>query len=194
MITVKFDPQPVLRMLDDIQRRQLPFATAKALTQTAKAVQTKLTAEIERAFDRPTPFTKKAIGIKAARKDTLTAEVFVRDIQAKYLKLQIEGGTRRPIKRALLLPANVALNQYGNMPRNLVKRLRGRKDVFSATINGTPGLWQRVGRSVRLLVGYEPQAQYQRRFDFYGIGQREAERRLPANFARALADALRTAR
>ena len=99
--TVKTNVDQVLRGLEGKLREQIPFATAKALTQTAKDVQRAETAEIGKVFDRPIPFTRSAVGITSATKQSLSAKVFLKDIQAAYLKLQVEGGQRFPKRRAL---------------------------------------------------------------------------------------------
>jgi len=49
------DVSKITRHLSDLSRRQVPFATASALTKTAKFVQQKIREEMPQAFDRPTP-------------------------------------------------------------------------------------------------------------------------------------------
>ena len=182
------------RRLTAIQRRQLPFATALALTATAKDVQRNVEKAIDRGFDRPTPFTRRAIGITAARKTRLIASVFVKRIQAQYLAVQETGGERRPRGRALVLPAAARLNRYGNLPRGAVRRLLGRPDTFSGTVRGIAGIWQRRGRSVSLVVAYEPKARYRPRLGFMDTARKTARARFPIQMRRALERALATAR
>lgn len=106
------------------QQKQVQYATAVALTRTAAVLKRELPAELDRVFDRPTPFTKRGIYLKAARKDDLTAEVGFMDVQAKYLRLQVEGGTRQPGPRGIKLPGNVELNAFGNIPKGLTDKLK----------------------------------------------------------------------
>ncbi|MFL9926012.1 hypothetical protein PQR62_17175 [Herbaspirillum lusitanum] len=96
--------------------KQIPFAAAKGLTATAKDAQGKLTSALPNQLDRPTPFTMKAFGIEPATKQKLYAKVFVKQDQLKYLGFQIAGGVRTPVRRALVVPKGVRLNQYGNRP------------------------------------------------------------------------------
>ena len=173
---------------------QLPFATAKALTDTAKDVQRTVTREIDAVFDRPIPFTRKAIGITYANKRTLTSKVFIKDIQAAYLDLEIIGGTRTPKGRALVLPVDQPTNQYGNLPRGKVKALLARADTFSGRVRGIPGIWQRTRKGLKLLIAYRPRASYRKRFPFYEIAARQVQLSLPRNFQAALAQAVRSAR
>lgn len=106
------------------QQKQVQYATAVALTRTAAVLKRELPAELDRVFDRPTPFTKRGIFLKAARKDDLTAEVGFMDVQARYLRLQVEGGTRQPGPRGIKLPGNVELNAFGNIPKGLTDKLK----------------------------------------------------------------------
>jgi hypothetical protein len=176
-------------------RSQLPFATAKALSDTAIDVSKAETKAIEDVFDRPTPFTKRAIGYKRATKATLSARVFVKDVQAEYLGIEITGGTARPKKRALVIPARgLRLNQYGNIPRNKIRTLLARSDTFSGEVRGVPGIWQRTRKGMKLLILYEPKAKYKKRFPFYDIAKRTVKARIGPNFSAAFALALRTAK
>jgi hypothetical protein len=110
--------------------RQLPYVTARALTDAAFAARTAIRAEMQRVFDRPTPFTMSAFQVRPARKDALVASV---ETKAKpgghYLSVQERGGTRPQtrVERRLadrlayssplyaVIPARGAqLDRYGN--------------------------------------------------------------------------------
>lgn len=182
------------REFQDKYRNQLPFATAKALTNTAQDIQREITRHLPDIFEKPTPFTQRAIGYQRATKRELTALVFVKDIQAAYLGLQVTGGERRPKRRALLLPAGVERNVYGNIPRTKLRTLLRRRDVFSGNVGGIGGIWQRKGRNLRLLIAYEPKAEYRKRFPFYEIARQVASRVLERNFRAAWAQAVATAK
>lgn len=105
-------------------QKQVRFAAAVALTNTAKAVKTALPAVMNRELDRPTPFTTRGIFVTPAKKDTLTAVVGFMDRQAGYLKFQIAGGTRQPGPRGIKLPGNITLNAFGNIPKGLIDKLK----------------------------------------------------------------------
>jgi hypothetical protein len=176
-------------------KAQIPFAASVALNQTAQAVQQKETAALPEVFDRPTPFTMAAIAVERSSKTNLVAKVFIKPIQLQYLKLEIDGGTRTPAKRALLVPAGVALNQYGNMGRNKIQQLLARRDTFSGVIHGVAGIWQRTKKGPpKLLVRYQGKASYRPRFPFYQIAQRTILETLGRNMGSAIDYALRTAK
>lgn len=99
------------RRMSDIERRQLPFATAVALTRTAKVVEAAEIAEMRRVFDRPTRFTLNSLFVRPARKNRLEAVVWVRDYASKaqpptrWLLPEVEGGPREQKRSEKLLGA-----------------------------------------------------------------------------------------
>lgn len=99
-ISVQSEFDQLARFLTDVQKRQLPFATALALTDVAKGTQTDLQAEMAKVFDRPVPYTLRGVYAMPATKARPTAGVFFRDFAGKgvpagrYLKPQIQGGGR----------------------------------------------------------------------------------------------------
>lgn len=104
--------------------KQARFATAVALTRTAQDVQRAVPAELDRDLDRPTDFTKRGTFVLAARKDRLESVVGFRQIQARYMQYQIEGGTYQPRAGGIKLPGNIQLNAFGNIPRGTIARLK----------------------------------------------------------------------
>lgn len=94
-ITVQHDIKKLLPKLEQFSSRQAPFAIAKALTGTAQLVRNEVTGQIPVVFDKPNPFTQRAFAIQKADKRTLTAFVFAKDRQARYLKFGVQGGARR---------------------------------------------------------------------------------------------------
>ncbi len=206
MISIQVDTRPLKRWLSDIEKEQLPFATAKALTVTAAQAKKAVDAQLPKKLDRPRPFTRLAIGIKAARKTQLQSDVFVKDKQAEYLKYAIEGGTRRPKKSAIATPGSkVRLNKYGNMPGargKAGKLLANKAKYFSGVPRGhagaPAGIWQRMGKggrgNIRLVVQYKKQITYKKRLPFRKIVEGVVAHRWRRNFEQAFADAMRTAR
>jgi hypothetical protein len=189
------DFRPMTRALDDLARKQVPFAAARALNDTAAAAQIAVRRQLPSIFDRPTPFTMNSIGVQRATKATLEARVFVKDKQAEYLELQETGGTRQPKKRAILLPRLIRRNQYGNMPRGAVAAARAKPATFSGKLDGVPGLWQRLkGGATKLLAFYASKATYKPRFGFKTRTLKVAQAAWPAAFRQSLAKALASAR
>jgi hypothetical protein len=192
--------------------KQIAFAKATALTSTAWDAKRAVDRQIPQKLDRPTPFTQKAVFVDRATKSKPRAIVGIRPNRWKYLRWVIEGGSKRPDRRALVAPVGVKLNRYGNMPRTAVKRAlakrskTGHGSTFSGKPRGhasaNPGIYERVGRGkaggrtqLRLLVGYRPRANYRPdRLPFGTIVRGVVRNRMGRNIERAVARALETRR
>lgn len=135
--------------------RNLKFAIARGLTQTARIASEELTKQLPQIFESPTPFTKRAIGFAPATRSKQEARVFVRDMQANYLRRQEEGGTRAPEPGSPInVPVGINTNRYGNIARGNIARKRQRPDTFVSRGTGKtshlpPGLYQRSKRTMR---------------------------------------------
>jgi len=134
----------VTRMLNQAAKNVKPVA-AKIVNDVARAVQSAETAEINRVIDKPNRFTQTAIGVKWATPSTLTATVFVKPIQAKYLAVQMTGGTRAmkiseqrfaaAVGRlpALVPSRDIKKDQYGNLSKATQVRLLAEAEGKKAT-------------------------------------------------------------
>lgn len=130
-ISIKHEFDRFAATVDRLHREQLPFATAQALTDTARAAQRQVTEALPAIFDRPTPFTMRALTIIPARKERQFAVVMVRDVQAKYLLPEEIGGERTPAMatrrpgRALVEPGpTLPRDIYGGIPVGTLPQLR----------------------------------------------------------------------
>lgn len=125
--------------------KQLPFATAKALTQTAKKAQARLVGEMKAKFSNPTDYTLDSTFVKPAQKRNLTAVVGLRDRLAKKAHLSMAetlahhftGGDRAwkklevHLNRAGLIGrgeyvvpgAGATLDAHGNMNRGQIAQI-----------------------------------------------------------------------
>lgn len=98
-INVKHTLDKTIARLDRL-RANIPKAAAKALTETARAIERAEQEEMRRVFDRPKTFTLRSLFVKPATARNLTARVGLKDFAgkgtaaAKYLRAQIHGGSR----------------------------------------------------------------------------------------------------
>lgn len=142
-ISVNMQLDRIKNGLRELERNQIPFALAKALTATAKDVQAAEVKEIKDSFDRPTPATLDSIYVQPATKVKPEATVKIKDFMGKgtpavkYLAAEVEGGQRRAkrFERALqaagILPpgyfvvpgAAAELDQYGNIKGSQITQL-----------------------------------------------------------------------
>ncbi|WP_131753584.1 hypothetical protein [Burkholderia vietnamiensis] len=156
-IRVTSNARDVYRGLNDLVKKQLPFAIAQGINRTAQRV---ADAEVENLADtlaNPSPFTRRSVGVKRARKNDPTAVVFMKDIAASYLEPYEIGGVHKLNSRALLNPKNIRLNQYGQLPRGTLAMLKGRPDIFIGavkTVSGETinGVWQRPTNTTRVTL------------------------------------------
>ena len=205
-IDVRKALKPLKRSLTDLQAKQVPFATASALTAVAKLAQAAEKDALHSIFDRPTPFTVSSIAVRPARKTDLTAVVFVKDIAAQYLEPFEDGGRHfLGAKRALLGPRAQKTNQYGNLPRTTTARLRGKPNVFTGKIvtrsgKAISGIWQRGGPkaakagAMKLLIAFDDPQPVKQHLGFRARAERVVKANIKREFRRAMASALASAR
>lgn len=143
MFAVKVDDREMRKAFKKLTERQIPFATANALNILAEDVRQDLVKEMQKDFDRPTPFTLRAFSVQKAGPRRLTAIVAMRDTSAagtpawKPLSAEILGGARRmkALERKLsalsggqyIVPGRGAkLDQYGNVSRGQIGQILSR--------------------------------------------------------------------
>lgn len=206
----------LMRRMNDIAHNQAPFAVAKAMTMTVRDAKKAEDAHILSSFDRPTSFTKRAVAFEGATKKKLSASVFVKDDQAKYLEPQAIGGRRdfKPFEEQfadagapkVALPGRGAvLNQFGNVSKARIKKIAadlnssgGAKRFFKGKPKGQDlpeGIYARVNNNQQIapLFVFANAAVYQKRFNFSEIGKDTINEKFEANLMAAWASALSTA-
>lgn len=239
-IRVRINTSVFARRMDALVAKQMPFAVAKALTDTAKDAQAEGVAEMRRVFDRPTPYALKSLFIRPATKQRLHARVYVKDdtlggftSSAEQLGHQFEGGARKGKRlEGLLLNAGLLsrgeyvvpgegarFDSYGNISRGQVQQIlsqlkvgndpnaykstskRSKRAVARAgAMFWSPGgalprgVWMRRGAGVLPILIVVRTPRYRQRIDLEAITRRTVERKLQANFDRALRTALASAR
>lgn len=168
MLTVKIEGMDDLRRkLNDIGGKQVPFAAARAITQTAKSVEKKLQADMAGAFKSPSPYVKRSTFATVATKASLSATVGLKDQKpsggtapAVLLKEHFTGGRRgnKPFEKAIIalgaMPAGyravpgggMKLDAYGNPSRKDIGEMLG-------SLRSRTQVWKGRGKNVEL-VGY----------------------------------------
>lgn len=142
-IDVRSNAKQTLRQLERLRKEAVPKVMAQALNGTAFDVREALLNEIDRVFDRPKPFTRKALELDKANPHKLTAAVQLKDFAvrgapaSKYLAPQIFGGQRgqkrfeRALQWAGILPQGMVaipgrgapLDAYGNLKGSEITRM-----------------------------------------------------------------------
>ncbi len=224
-INIKTNIKAFEKGLSALAFKQIPFATAQALNAIAAAAVVAEQKNEQKVLDRPKPFTTGAIGVRRATKASMSATVFVKDITAAYLEPYEFGGKNKLNSRALLKPVDAVtdLDQFGNLPRNFLRKLKGRKDIFIGAVRTRIGLvngvWQRsvdVGAPVAvitksgkirntrkatntsgklvLLVKFEDAHQVKQHLDWFGVAKRAVTHNFNREMGKALARAIASAK
>lgn len=217
-ISIAADLRPLQKAFVALHAKQVPFASALALTTLAKGVQAAEADEVSETFATPTPFTQNAFAVAPATKGNLVAVVFPKDVQASYLAPYVHGGERSlGGKRGMLVPVDIGLNQYGNLTKGKLAGLKGKPNVFigpittkaGKTING---VWQRPtptravaakrGKAavakpaghLKLLIQFADTTAAPKHLPFYERAQAYLRKNAATEFDRAMRRALATAR
>ena len=191
MFKVKGDMKPIIKHLNKTQKKQIPYAAAQAINSTLFDVMKAEKAQMPKKLDRPTPFTLKAFRINKAKKTELVGDIHITPERWKYLKYQVEGGTRTG---NIGVPTrNAKLNKYGNIPMRK-KGLVRKKNQFIQKIGNVAGVWERSKSGTKLIVAFENTVTYEKRFPFHKIAKGVARKKFQRNFKHSLARALATAR
>jgi hypothetical protein len=216
-INVKADFKPLQKAFIALGAKQVPFATSLALTALAKGVAAEETKTVDATFKSPTPFTERAFRIEVATKSKPIAVVAIKDIQANYLAPYIVGGPRfLGTKKGMLAPRAIALNQYGNLPKNKLRSLQGKPNIYIGPIKTKSGrvisgVWQRsapsrVGRGrkgaakapdagkLKLLIQFEDTTPAPKHLAYFERAQAYLKKNAAREMTIAMRRALSTAR
>lgn len=195
--------------LTALEKRELPFATARMLTACAKDVQEAVIAQLPSQFTLRTgwykPNTPYGFKVKSATKANLQAEVFTR---APWMLLHEEGGTKQAVGKRLAVPfvqkqGAVPGVEYGvkRTKRDLIMKSQKPRNLRNSfIIHGTNGdlIAQRKGKGKRsvlhILYALEQQALIKRRLGFADTARRVIKEVLRKRFDEAMQYALKTSR
>ncbi len=198
MISINFKSniKTFTKGLTRIQKKQVPFATARALTWTAQDCQKALQDRAATVFNNVKKWWLKqqptGIKIIAATKARLISSVYTK---AHFTELQEEGGTKTPSRsKNLLIPSD-------KVPKSRRKAggagiMLKTKNVFSTA----KGVYRRKGGAKRknqkreLLFHKDKRATVRPRFGFRRTAAGIAARKFKRNFFRSLEKALKSAR
>jgi hypothetical protein len=195
------DLSSLTRGLNEFQRTQVPFAAALALTRTAQRCQANVRGEMGSRFTLRNAWTKQGIVIKPATKTRLQSEVFVGDLW-DYLKQQEGGALKVPIggRKYLAVPTLAARGGSASgiigramRPRQLLSN-KNSGAMLIKTKNGLLLIVQRVGRQLVTLYVLVPHGNIKDRLGLVDISQKTVAAVWEEEFAKALAEAERTAR
>ena len=211
-ISVVANTKQLTKHLNRIQKKQIPFATSKALNDVAFDARSYVQKSLPRRLDRPTKGIISSVQVQKSKKKNLVATVGFAGLgfkstkwsesPAEIMRRHIKGGTRTPQGKAIPVPIarNLKLNKFGNMPRTKIKTLLSKPDkYFSGQPKGRDaGIYERTKRTkqkpgkLRMLISWEPRTQYQGgRFPLKKIVELAVKNKYRKRFDAALKYALR---
>lgn len=129
MIALTFDTTALTKLATSVVpelARQIPYATSRALNDSAIDVRNDLRDEMDAKFDRPTPWVKRGVVVAFSNKADLTARVYFNPFggstpTSRVLKPHVGGGGRNRKRHehrigSYAMPGSGArLDKYGNM-------------------------------------------------------------------------------
>lgn len=141
MIAIQFNTDEILEAFE-VSARQATYATMLAINKTANQLRSELQTEMQRVFDRPTPWVMSSLRIKYATKARLVAELVYADKNImesarSMIEPHVLGGTRHyktmeaRLFKAGILPegwnvvpgAGAQLDGFGNMSQGQITQL-----------------------------------------------------------------------
>ena len=170
-MSVLADTKQLTKHLNKIQRKQIPFATSKALNDVAFDSRSFIQKSLPRRLDRPTKGIISSVQVEKSKKKNLVARVGFAGLGFKSTKWSespaeimlrhIKGGTRSPKQLPhLRIPSDtkgggLKLNKFGNIAgkKGKLQKMLGNKDQF---FSGIPkgdysmkdaGIWERTPRN-----------------------------------------------
>lgn len=207
MITVQINEKEAKQWIDDIAQRQIPFATAKALTDTAAhigrfaASQANATMDIRKPWagrhktarigQPPSPAAAFASTPASYKTPIAKMESSVGTIGWQIAE-QIKDShtTRRPLKaKHRFIPL-----QAGRQKSQSPKAMFAKKSVFAKHTKKGLIMFQRDGRNLKPLYKIVKEQDIAPKFDFMRMAEARAPKVFPTFFTRAMLNAIKTAR
>jgi hypothetical protein len=188
----------VLKAQDDLVNKQLPFATARALTLTAQDAQTAIRAAMPSKFTIRNTWSQRGIIVKPADKNVIPARsaVMVGDMW-NYLFMQESGGEKTPTSsQHIAVPEDIRSSPSQILRSQLrPKALLARKDVFIKDLGGgNQAIYQRLpGGRLKLLYILTPETHIKPRLGLAETALKIGNERWAINFAASLQAALLSA-
>ena len=203
-VSVKDNIKDVTKWTTNVQKKQVPFATAMAINKTLgigkgnrmTGLDREMQKQMIQKLDRPMARTTKAFYRIAARKTNLTGTLGFTDWANKFMQYLVHGGVRSGESSKVGVPytPNARLNKFGNIAgrkSGLIKK----QTQFIGNIAGIDGVWERQkDRSAKLMVAFKNSVTYQAMFPFYKIAEKYSKAKFDKNFAEAFTKALKSAK
>jgi len=200
-INVKSNISAVTKAIDAFGKNQMPFATSRALNDTAFSVRKHIVdTTYPKSFQVKNPrFASAMFRVGKSTKRKLVASVFDR-FGKDYMVNQAEGGMKEKRGRYTAIPAQdrPAIRGRAGYERNKPRTVLGKPKVFVQNVGGQDMILERRTKKPyplkRLYLLEEKNIRIPKRFPFYEQGNAVAQRDFSRAFRKRFAEAKRTAR
>jgi hypothetical protein len=191
-ISLKGNIKEFTKHLTMLEKQQVPYATSRAINDTAVDGQESVQEAIPHIFNNRKRWWLKqqptGIKVKFSNKQNLHAKIHT---SAYFAKLQSEGGIKTPkTARNLAIPTEAVPRKY--------RTSHGAKEMSAdrANVFRTPkGVFKRSGKKkITLLWSFSPSATIKRVFNFHEIIEKVVKRRFEQHFKKRLTQALSSAK
>lgn len=192
MINIKTDTKKLEYYLRG-KKTEIPFATAMALTKTAKDVQSDMIEHTKQRYTIRKPWLEKgkySIRTTPAKKNNLTAKVWN---DAPFMMLHEKGGDKMPKGKYIAIPtADVKRNKKDIIPEAQRPRTLIDKGAYKAiTKKGTALLLMKKGKKiVKYLYSLIEKATIKPTWEFEKTARKSAEKHWAKNMMEALRQVL----
>jgi len=218
-LSIRIDQRQV-KDFEEAMKKELPFATALALTRTAKQAQEEVRKELGRHFTLRNTFTANSIRFDSAKKKDWPNPKAVVGSVSPYLAIQEEGGEKTAGGKAFALPKGIRKSEAKQVPRSrwpgkilpegnaripqggrtkgALNGKRSKPVPFLMNERGGVGVYVRVrrkDRALKRLYRLTRETMHVKPTNWLTEPvSRVVTANLPKNFEQALADAMRTRR
>lgn len=193
-ISVKSNIKEFTKNLNLFQKSQIPFATSRALNDTAIKGQESTVKKVQITFNNRKKWYNKSnrktgIRVNFSNKNKLpiTASIYT---NAYFLGLHEKGGIKRPVSgSSIAVPTNKAPNTLRRSDG--VSRAKTRKNVFVSS----KGVFQRMARrKIKPLFTWARIANIRPQLGFERTNQVSVKRWFPIFFRKRIEQAIKTAK
>ena len=200
-VNVTSNISTVSKALDAFGKNQLPFATHRALNDTAFQVRNHIVKRTHpKSFDvKSRTFARAAYRvIRSPNKRKLEAAVVDR-FEYDYLARQAEGGVKTKRGRYIAIPAQErpVVRSRASHAKNNPRTILANPKAFQQNVDGQDMILQRRTKKryplKRMYLLHEQDVRIPKRFPFYEEGTRIANRNFAVNFRKRFAEARSTA-
>ncbi len=194
-VQVKVDTRKLVGFFSELKKRNLSFAASRGINNTAFRVKKDFEAHIKNRLTlRREGWIKSGVRVVKSNKRNLTAIVGHRD---DYMVKQNEGGTVKPKRKHIAVPAKIRTSVKELVPRSkyprkiLNRKVGGNRPFLLKKGRRTLGIAVRTHHSGKrypldILYAFYKKASYKKTIDLGRVAELTASRYLQRDIAKAL--------